>query len=128
VWLSKREAMANRELGLFLWELMCGDANFERVFSWKSKKQSLTTTSIAESELVALSDTSSLLFYMEKFLIGQGWKIAKKIVYQDNATTIHMLTAEKYSTARNAHIGAKYFFLRDHIARGSKSSTSDLNS
>jgi hypothetical protein len=86
--------------------------------AWKSKKQSLTTTSTAESELVALSDMSSLLFHMEKSLIGQGCTVAKKIMYQDNATTIHMLTTEKHSTMRNAHIGSKYFFLGDYIASG----------
>jgi hypothetical protein len=75
----------------------------------EKQKQSLTTTSTAESELVTLSDMTSLLFHMEKFLIGQGCTVAKKIMYQDNATTIHMLTTEKHSTMRNAHIGSKYY-------------------
>jgi hypothetical protein len=61
---------------------------------------------------------SALLFHMEKFLTSQGCSIAEKVMYQDNMTTIHMLTTEKPSTMRNAHIGSKYFFLRDHIASG----------
>jgi hypothetical protein len=36
--------------------------------SWKSKKQTLTTTSTAETELVALSEMASLVFHAEKFL------------------------------------------------------------
>jgi hypothetical protein len=33
-------------------------------------------------------------------------------------TTIHMLTSEHPGTLRNAHIGSKFFFLRDHISSG----------
>ena len=40
--------------------------------AWKSKKQTLTTISTSESELVALSDMSALLFHMEKFLTIVG--------------------------------------------------------
>jgi hypothetical protein len=68
---------------------------------------------------VALSEMRCpLSFHMEKFLTSQGCSIADKVMYQDNMTPIHMLTTEKPSTMRNAHIGSKYFFLRDHIASG----------
>jgi hypothetical protein len=96
--------------------------------AWKSKKQTLTTTSTAESELVALSEMSALLFHMEKFLTSQGCSIAEKVMYQDNMTTIHMLTTEKPSTMRNAHIGSISSFGTTSPAVTSRSSTSDLNS
>jgi hypothetical protein len=86
--------------------------------SWKSKKQTLTTTSTAEAELVALSEMASLVFHAEKFLIAQGCTVSEKVLFQDNMTTIHMLTSEHPGTLRNAHIGSKFFFLRDHISSG----------
>jgi hypothetical protein len=83
--------------------------------SWKSKKQTLTTTSTAE--LVALRD-GSLVFHAEKFLIAQRCTVSEKVLFQDNMTTIHMLTSEHPGTLRNAHIGSKFFSLRDHISSG----------
>jgi hypothetical protein len=82
---------------------------------WKSSKQSLTTKSSTESELVAASDQSALLFHMEKFLKSQGHHIKEKIIYQDNVSTIRLLTYAHSSSQRTSHIDAKYFFLREHI-------------
>ena len=78
-------------------------------------KQRLTTKSSTESELVAASDQSALMFHIEKFLKSQGYKVKEKIIYQDNISTIRLLTNEKSSSQRTSHINAKYFFLREHI-------------
>ena len=83
--------------------------------SWKSSKQSLTTKSSTEAELVAVSDQSALLFHAEKFLKGQGIIPTKKIIYQDNLSTIQLLKNKKSSSQRTAHINTKYFFLREKI-------------
>jgi hypothetical protein len=82
---------------------------------WKSSKQSLTTKSSTKAELVAVSDQSALLFHAEKFLKGQGIIAEKKIIYQDNLSTIQLLKNKKSSSQRTAHINTKYFFLREKI-------------
>jgi hypothetical protein len=82
---------------------------------WKSKKQTLTTLSTAEAELVAVHEMSGMLFHMERFFVAQGCHVTSKTVYQDNKATIQMLKSPTPST-RNAHIGVKFFALSDHIA------------
>ena len=82
---------------------------------WKSSKQSLTTKSSTKAELVAVSDQSALLFHAEKLLKGQGIIAEKKIIYQDNLSTIQLLKNKKSSSQRTAHINTKYFFLREKI-------------
>ena len=97
---------------------------------WKSSKQTLTTKSSTEAELVALSDQSSLLFHMTKFLKGQGIDVQEKTIYQDNSSTIKLLHDPRSSSLRTAHINSKYYFLREHIEDKSikikKKSTSDM--
>lgn len=83
--------------------------------AWKSTKQSLVTKSNTECELVAASDQSSLMFHCERFLKHQGLMIKRKIIYQDNLSTIQLLKSSTSSSQRTAHINTKYFFLREHI-------------
>ena len=80
---------------------------------WKSSKQSLTTKSSTEAELVAVSDQSALLFQAERFLLAQGITPKSKIIYQDNKSTIQLLKNKRSSSQRTAHINTKYFFLRE---------------
>jgi hypothetical protein len=86
--------------------------------SWRSTKQSLTTKSSTEAELVAASDQSSMLFHMRNFLAGQGIRVKDSVLFQDNTSTISLLTNANSSSQRTAHINTKYFFLRENIESG----------
>ena len=84
----------------------------------ESAKQSLTTKSSSESELVALSDSASQVVWTRNFLLGQGYTMGPALVYQDNTSTIIMAEKGAASGKRTRHIGIRFFFIKDRIDSG----------
>jgi hypothetical protein len=84
----------------------------------KSGIQRLNTTSSAESELVALSDSTGQIIWTRHFLEHQGYKIGPATVYEDNQSAIKLAENGRSNSSRTRHIAIRYFFISDKIASG----------
>ena len=89
----------------------------------KSAKQKIVCRSSTESELVALSDATSLTYYELQFLQSLGVKIDFARMYQDNTSTITMAKNGKSCSDRTKHIKLRYFFVKQFIDSGEFSVT-----
>ena len=81
----------------------------------KSNKQSIVAKSSTEAELIACADSISYIYSIKHILEFLGNEIKDTIVYQDNQSTIKLLTNNKATNQRSKHIDVKYFFLRDKV-------------
>ena len=79
----------------------------------KSKKQKIVTRSSTESELVACSDSVSYIIYITKLLKELNYPINKIIIYQDNISTINLISNQRPTSQRTMHIDIRYFFIRE---------------
>jgi hypothetical protein len=81
----------------------------------KSATQKLTTKSSTEAELVGLSDSSNQVLWTRYFIIAQGYSNKPAIIFQDNKSTIQLITNGRSNSERTRHIDIRYFFLTDRI-------------
>jgi hypothetical protein len=84
----------------------------------KSMKQKIVCRSSTESELVALSDATSLAAYELQFMNSLGIDIKKAHLYQDNTSTIRIAMNGKSCSDRTKHIKLRYFFIKQYIDSG----------
>ena len=84
----------------------------------KSMKQEIVCRSSTESELVALSDATSLAAYELQFMESLGIKVNKAHLYQDNTSTIRLAFNGKSCSDRTKHIKLRYFFIKQYIDSG----------
>jgi hypothetical protein len=84
----------------------------------KSMKQKIVCRSSTESELVALSDATSLAAYELQFMESLGLGIKKAHLYQDNTSTIRIAMNGKSCSDRTKHIKLRYFFIKQYIDSG----------
>ena len=77
----------------------------------KCSKQRIVSKSSTEAELVALSDSASMVIWIRNFLLEQGYAVPEATIYQDNMSTMAMLKAGSGSSALSRHINARYFWL-----------------
>jgi hypothetical protein len=84
----------------------------------KSMKQKIVCRSSTESELVALSDATSLAAYELQFMESLGLGIKKAHLYQDNTSTIRIAMNGKSCSDRTKHIKLRYFFVKQYIESG----------
>jgi len=89
----------------------------------KSMKQKIVCRSSTESELVALSDATSLAAYELQFIESLGVKMGQAQMYQDNTSTIQMAKNGKSCSDRTKHIKLRYFFIKQYIDSGEFSIT-----
>ena len=81
-------------------------------------KQKIVCRSSTESELVALSDATSLAAYELQFMESLGMKVTKAHLYQDNTPTIRLALNGKSCSDRTKHIKLRYFFIKQYINSG----------
>ena len=81
----------------------------------KSRSQKSVTTSSAESELVALSDLTSMTIHSLNFLKSLNVNLQQAEIFQDNKSTISMANNGKSNSDRTKHIKIKYFFIKQYI-------------
>ena len=87
-----------------------------------SRKQKLNTKSSTEAELVGVDDMSVMVLWTQLFLEEQGWAITKNIIYQDNKSAILLETnGKKSSGKRTRAINIRYYFITDHVVKGTVS-------
>ena len=84
----------------------------------KSMKQKIVCRSSTESELVSLSDATSLAAYELEFMMSLGFKLGHAQLYQDNTSTIRMAQNGKSYSDRTKHIKLKYFFIKQYLVSG----------
>ena len=84
----------------------------------KTGKQKLNTKSSTESEIVGASDYLPHAIWMRRFLMGQGYKVKRSILFQDNESAIKMQANGYMSRGeRSRHIDIRYFFVKDVLQR-----------
>ena len=81
----------------------------------KSRKQKIVSLSSTETELIALSDSTSFIIYILNVFNELDIKINNKTIFQDNLSTIKMIQNEKPTSQRVKHINLKYFSIRERI-------------
>ena len=84
-----------------------------------SSKQKLNSKSSTETELIGMSDYVPRKLWVTYFLEEQGYHLKRKVVYQDNESTIKMgKNGKDSSTSRSRHIHIRYFFVADRVKKG----------
>ena len=84
----------------------------------RSAKQKINTKSSCETELVGNSDYLPYAIWFMYFLNAQGYHVEKKILYQDNQSTIKLLKNGRKSAGKQSkHISARFFWMVDRIKR-----------
>ena len=84
----------------------------------KSTKQKLVAKSSTEAELIAASDSVSVVIHCRNFLEAQGYSLPPATVFQDNMSTISMIRAGRPSSDRTRHVNIRFFFLHDREKLG----------
>ena len=83
----------------------------------RSTKQKLVTKDSTESELVALSDMLPCVMKLHEFLCGQGCIMDSPTIFQDNASTLSLVTkgGGKY---RSKYLRVRQALVKEHHDRG----------
>ena len=85
----------------------------------KSTKQKLNTKSSTEAELVGVSEYLPYHIWLINFLEYQGYKVKKKLLFQDNESTIKMEVKGRNScTGNSRHADIRFFFVHDRVRTG----------
>jgi hypothetical protein len=87
---------------------------------FKSSRQTIVTMSSTEAELVALTEGTNFVLWLRSLLEDLSLSQKKPtIVYQDNLSTIALVSNDKTKQQRTRHINCKYFGVRQRINDGS---------
>ena len=81
----------------------------------KSSKQKLVTWSSTEAELVAVHDAMGHAIHVRAIieeLVDLSWPI---ILYQDNQSTISLISSQEAVGQRSRHINLRYFSIREYV-------------
>ena len=83
----------------------------------KSTKQKLNSKSSTEAELIAVSDGIGQVIWTRNFLINQGYKINAAKIFQDNKSTMTLISKGNTTSPRTRHIAVRFFFVKDRIEK-----------
>jgi len=82
----------------------------------RSSKQRLNTLSSCETELVGDSEYLPYCVWLLYFMESQGYKMKKRVLHQDNQSTIKMLKNGRRSCGkRSRHIQQRFFWISDRL-------------
>ena len=84
----------------------------------KSVKQKIVVKSSTESELVTLSDATSITAGHLNFLSSLGLQFSPAIMYQDNMSTMRLAHNGRSNSDRTKHIRLRYFFIKQYLDSG----------
>ena len=83
-----------------------------------SSGQKLNVSSSMYAELVTVSDIFPMVQWIRLFLLAQGVKINRNIIYQDNQSAVLLEENGKTSSGkRTQHLNIRYFLMKDAVAR-----------
>lgn len=85
--------------------------------AWRSRLQSLVTTSTADAEFVAASEAAKESAWLRRvvWLMGEGDKVVT--LKEDNQACVAMATG-KVLTGRSKHVDVRKHMVRDYVKRG----------
>ena len=84
-----------------------------------SRKQRINTRSSTEAELVGVNDNMTMVLWTKLFLEAQGIEVTDNIIYQDNKSTMLLEKNGRQSSGKKTrHFDIRYYFIHDHIKRG----------
>ena len=84
-----------------------------------SRKQRINTRSSTEAELVGVNDYMTMVLWVRLFLEAQGIEVVDNIIYQDNKSTMLLEKNGRQSSGKKTrHFEIRYYFIHDHIKRG----------
>ena len=84
-----------------------------------SRKQRINTRSSTEAELVGVNDYMTMVLWVRLFLEAQGIDVVDNIIYQDNKSTMLLEKNGRQSSGKKTrHFEIRYYFIHDHIKRG----------
>ena len=81
----------------------------------ESKMQSINTLSSTETEVVAVSDSTQRVLHAQHLLQELGEHSEAAILYQDNISSIHLLTNGKPLSMRSRHIPMRTFWVKQYL-------------
>ena len=85
----------------------------------KSTKQKLNTKSSTEAELVGVSEYLPYHIWLLNFFKHQGYNVKKKLLFQDNESTICMeVNGRNSCTGNSRHVNIRFFFVHDRVKSG----------
>lgn len=87
-------------------------------FYVQSSKQKIVSKSSTEAEIVAVSDGLSEVIWARNFLLDQGVQLGPAVVYQDNKSTMALISKGRSTSSRTKHINIRYFFVKDRVEAG----------
>jgi hypothetical protein len=89
---------------------------------FKSSRQRIVTLSSTEAEIVALTEGTNYVIWLRNLMRGlRLFDLGPTVVYQDNLSTISLVSNDKTKQQRTRHLNCKYFAVRERIANGSVS-------
>ena len=87
-------------------------------FYVRSGKQKVVAKSSTEAELIALSDSLSIIIWTKSFLEELGVPVAEAIIHQDNTSTIALAEKGHATSDTMKHIKVRTFLVKQHIDSG----------
>ena len=84
----------------------------------KSHKQKIVSKSSTEAELIALSDSLSMILWTQQFLRDLGVEVGPVTVHEDNTSTISLAKKGKSTTDMTKHIKVRHYLIKQHIDNG----------
>ena len=79
----------------------------------------MNTGSSTDAELVGIDDALKYIMWGLYLIQEQGYKVTKKILMQDNSSTILLANNGRfYSSKRIKHIKNRYFMIKYKICKG----------
>lgn len=84
-----------------------------------STRQKINAKSAAESEMIAISDSCTMITWGQQFLYYQGYvHLPPARIWEDNAATLFNLDRGAATGANSRHYEVKYFYISDLQERG----------
>ena len=84
-----------------------------------SSRQKINAKSAAESEMISISDSGTMVQWGQQFLYHQGYvNLPPARIWEDNQATIQNLNRGAATATNSRHYEVKYFYISDLAKRG----------
>lgn len=88
------------------------------MISARSSKQRMIARNSTEAELIGLTDKVDHVLRCHDFIVSQGHKPPPPVIYQDNQSTIHLVTVGGGKGGRTRHLRARQYSMKELIDAG----------
>lgn len=84
----------------------------------RSSKQRMLARNSTEAELIGLTDKMDHVMRCHDFIVSQGHEPPPPVVYQDNMSTIHLVTVGGGKGGRTRHLRARQYAMKELVDSG----------